>query len=164
MRLLRQVMPRFPHKGSVRMRTLGIDLGKVRIGVAVSDPGGLIASPIDVIPAQGHKKDAAAVAGLGVRLGAQEIVVGMPIRMDGTGGHAAESAGRFMDELRKLVDVEVVAWDERLTSAQANKLMISADASRRARKGAVDSMAAAIMLQSYLDRARHAKAIDVGQQ
>jgi putative Holliday junction resolvase len=142
------------------MRILGIDMGKVRIGVAVSDSDGLMALPMDTIQSMGHKKNAAAIAELQRKSEAGAVVVGMPIRLDGTGGPAAEFVGRFINELRSAVTVEVIPWDERLTSSQANKLMISADVSRKSRRGAVDSMAAAIMLQSYLDCERTMLAID----
>lgn len=133
------------------MRTLGIDMGKVRIGTSVSDPTGMVATPAPVIESKGHKKNALAVAELAKTVGAKLIVVGMPVRMDGTEGPAAESVRKFLEELKAVAETEVMTWDERLTSAQAQKLMISADVSRKGRKGAVDSMAAAIMLQSFLD-------------
>lgn len=133
------------------MRALGIDMGKVRIGTAVCDPAGIVATPAKVIESKGHKKNALAVAELADAIGAELIVVGMPVRMDGTEGPAAEFVKRFVDELRAVSKTVVLTWDERLTSAQAQKLMISADVSRKGRKEAVDSMAAAIMLQSFLD-------------
>lgn len=133
------------------MKALGIDLGKVRIGTAVGDDSGLIASPSEVIASKGHKANSRAVAELALKLDAKVIVVGLPIRMDGTEGPSAEFVRRFTDELRRATNIPVVEWDERLTSAQAQKLMISADVSRKGRKNAVDSMAAAIMLQSFLD-------------
>ncbi len=142
------------------MRILGIDMGKVRIGVALSDLEGLMALPMAAIQSLGHKKNAIAIAELQRKHEAEAVVVGMPIKLDGTGGLAAEFVGRFINELRPAVTVEVIPWDERLTSSQANKLMISADVSRKSRRSAVDSMAAAIMLQSYLDCERTRLAID----
>ena len=86
----------------------------------------------------------------------------MPVRMDGTEGPAAESVRKFLEELKAVAETEVMTWDERLTRAQAQKLMISADVSRKGRKGAVDGMAAAIMLQSFLDS--RSETIDIGWQ
>lgn len=136
------------------MKALGIDTGKVRIGTAVSDSAGLMALPCEIIESRGHKKNASSVALLAQKVEADVIVVGMPIKMDGTRGQAAEYVADFINELRAATEIEVAIWDERLTSAQAQKLMISADVSRKGRKAAVDCMAAAIMLQSYLDSAR----------
>lgn len=138
----------------MRMRVLGIDLGKVRIGTALSDYGGRMALPSVTLDAKGLSKNVAAVADLAAKSEAVLIVVGMPVRMDGTVGPAAEFTERFVQALKEGTDIEVETWDERLSSSQANKLMISADVSRKDRKGAVDSMAAAIMLQSYLDARR----------
>ncbi len=138
----------------MRMRVLGIDLGKVRIGTALSDYEGRMALPSVTLDAKGLAKNVAAVADLAQKSEATLIVVGMPVRMDGTAGPAAEFTERFVQALKEGTDIDVKTWDERLTSSQANKLMISADVSRKDRKGAVDSMAAAIMLQSYLDARR----------
>ncbi len=157
-RLLRQSVPGLPYKDSVSMRALGIDLGKVRIGTAVSDYDGRMALPSITIDARGLMKNVAAVLTLAEKSEATLIVVGMPVKMDGTLGPAAEFTQRFVQALREGTDIEVATWDERLTSSQANKLMVSADVSRKDRKGAVDSMAAAIMLQSYLDAARSGNA------
>lgn len=136
------------------MRVLGIDLGRVRIGTALSDYGGRMALPSVTLDAKGLSKNVAAVADLATKSEAVLIVVGMPVRMDGTVGPAAEFTERFVQALKEGTEIEVETWDERLSSSQANKLMISADVSRKDRKGAVDSMAAAIMLQSYLDARR----------
>lgn len=138
----------------MRMRVLGIDLGRVRIGTALSDYGGRMALPSVTLDAKGLSKNVAAVADLATKSEAVLIVVGMPVRMDGTVGPAAEFTERFVQALKEGTEIEVETWDERLSSSQANKLMISADVSRKDRKGAVDSMAAAIMLQSYLDARR----------
>ncbi|HOA15436.1 MAG TPA: Holliday junction resolvase RuvX [Bacillota bacterium] len=136
------------------MKALGVDMGKVRIGTAVSDPEGLMAMPCETIEYKGNAKSASAIAALADRLEADVIVVGMPLRMDGTRGPAAEFVEGFLTEMRSATSKAVLTWDERLTSAQAQKLMISADVSRKERKAAVDCMAAALMLQSYLDYAR----------
>lgn len=140
------------------MRVLGIDLGKVRIGTALSDYDGRMALPSVTLDAQGLMKNVAKVAALAVKSEASLIVVGMPVKMDATAGPAAEFTARFVQALKEGTDIEVATWDERLTSSQANKLLISADVSRKDRKGAVDSMAAAIMLQSYLDARRRSGA------
>lgn len=136
------------------MKALGVDMGKVRIGTAISDSGGLMAMPCEIIEYKGNTKSASAIAALADRTEADLIVVGMPIKMDGTKGPAAEFVEEFLDALRSATEKTVLTWDERLTSAQAQKLMISADVSRKGRKAAVDCMAAALMLQAYLDNAR----------
>ena len=136
------------------MKALGVDMGKVRIGTAVSDPEGLMAMPCETIEYKGNAKSSSAIAALADRLEADVIVVGMPLRMDGTRGPAAEFVEVFLTEMRSATSKAVLTWDERLTSAQAQKLMISADVSRKGRKAAVDCMAAALMLQSYLDYAK----------
>jgi putative Holliday junction resolvase len=135
------------------MRTLAIDHGTKRMGIAVSDDLGIIALPLEFIPAE-------PIAGVFVRLAElireKEIgllLVGMPRNMDGSYGPAAEKTRRFIDSLKAHVAIPVKTWDERLTSAQANRFLIEAGASREKRRGKVDQTAAAILLQSFLDNA-----------
>ena len=133
------------------MRTLGLDPGTKRIGVAMSDELGMIAQPLEFVPA--HPEE-----GVFVRLKeliqenqVSEIIVGMPRNMNGTMGPAAEKAQAFIEQIKKHVDTPVREWDERLTTAQAQRVLISAGTRRNKRKEKVDKMAAAILLQSYLD-------------
>ena len=133
------------------MRILGLDFGSERIGVALSDDLGMIAQPLEFIP--NHPP-----AGVWQRLNEilrdrpyETIVVGMPRNMDGSYGPAAEKVRQFIEQLEQEVAVPVRTWDERLSSAQANRVLIQANVSRKKRKSNVDKMAAAIILQAYLD-------------
>ncbi|MFH1826304.1 MAG: Holliday junction resolvase RuvX [bacterium] len=128
------------------MRTVGVDYGEKRIGVAVSDPLGMIAQPVAVA-----KDIKELVEVIGRYEDVQKIVVGLPKQMSGGLGIAAQKVLGFVQVLKSLVKAEVVTWDERLTTAEAQKGMIAAGLSRQDRKKVVDQSAAAIMLQSYLD-------------
>ena len=133
------------------MRILALDHGTKRIGLAISDETKLIAQPLEFIPAEPF---AAVVERLYELLRDNEvelILVGMPRNMDGSYGAAAFKVEEFVEELRSSVPVPVKTWDERLTSVQANRLLIQAEVRRAKRKEKVDKMAAAILLQSYLD-------------
>ncbi len=153
--LLRRSLPRLLHKGGLGGRSLvriGLDLGEARIGVAVSDELGLVASPRTVIHSKGWPSDIVRVSELVSEVGAGEVVVGLPRNMNGTLGPAAERVEEFCRRLREVVPVPVVTWDERLSTAQASRVLIEADLSRRRRRDVVDKTAAAIILQAYLDR------------
>jgi putative Holliday junction resolvase len=133
------------------MRYLGLDVGDVRIGVALSDETATIASGLDTIRRVGPRKDVKAVAGLVRSHEVAELVVGLPRRLDGELGPQAQKVLAFMDELRSAVKVPVVPWDERFTSAVANQVLIEADVSRKGRKAVVDKVSAILILQNYLD-------------
>jgi putative Holliday junction resolvase len=130
---------------------LGIDYGRKRIGAAVSDPGESIASPLSTIEASERACVIAAIKALASEYEAAEVVVGMPRSLNGSLGPMAEEAQNFVEELRGALDVPVRTWDERLTTAQAERAMINADMTRAKRKRKLDKVAAQIMLQSYLD-------------
>ena len=143
------------------MRTLALDLGSRRIGVAVSDSGGIMATPYSVIERSGDPgADRARVAAVVAEVGAGRVVVGLPLSMDGTVGPAAEAALAEAAALRELLGVPVDLQDERLTSVSANRSLVAAGVTGRRRSrvarraGAVDSTAAAIVLQSWLDTHR----------
>ena len=134
------------------MRILALDPGTKRVGVAISDELKLIAQPLEFIRAQPF---AALVERLQVLLAEKQvelILVGMPRNMDGTYGPAAAKTQEFVAALKEAVDVPIKTWDERLTSAQANRLLIQGNVRRDKRKEKVDQTAAAILLQSYLDQ------------
>ncbi len=140
------------------MRTLALDHGAKRIGVALSDELQLIAQPLEFIPAEPVE---GFLARLNVIIREKEvglILVGLPRNMDGSLGTAAEKVQEFIAMLQHAVAVPVQTWDERLTSVQANRLLIRGSVRRDKRKEKVDKMAAAILLQSYLD-SRNAGAI-----
>jgi putative holliday junction resolvase len=133
------------------MRILAIDHGSKRIGIAVSDELQMIAQPLEFIPAQPF---AAFLARLNELINDKEvesILVGLPRNMDGSYGPAAQKVQDFVEALKGAVGVPIKTWDERLTSAQANRVMIQGNVRRDKRKEKVDAMAAAILLQSYLD-------------
>ena len=131
-------------------RILSLDHGTVRIGVAISDDMLMIAQPEPFVPADPPE---AIETYIHQRWEGQLklILVGMPRNMDGSYGPAAEKVKAFVQRLQEKTDVPIRTWDERLTSAQANRVMIEADVRRDKRKQKVDSMSAAILLQSYLD-------------
>ena len=133
------------------MRILAIDPGTKRIGIAISDELKVIAQPLEYILAEPF---AAFLTRLGSLLREKEvslILVGMPRNMDGSYGPAALKVQSFIAALKEAVDVPIKTWDERLTSAQANRFLIQGNVRREKRKEKVDKMAAAILLQSYLD-------------
>ena len=136
------------------MRILALDLGDKRIGVAVSQLGGALALPDGVIT---RRNWAQVIAEIRARLDAVQadrIVVGLPLRMDGTEGPAAVAARKFVQRLQETVAVPVDVQDERLSTAEAERSLIAADMRRRRRRAVRDAVAAAIMLQTYLDRRR----------
>ncbi|MDP6667038.1 MAG: Holliday junction resolvase RuvX [Dehalococcoidia bacterium] len=132
---------------------IGVDYGEARIGLAVSDPTGTIATPIDAIEASGSD-DPANVARVAAELAATAIVVGLPLSLDGTHGPAARKATAFGNRLRKLTDLPVVLWDERMTTLEAHSLLRDAGKSptrsRGADRGKIDSASAAIILDAYI--------------
>lgn len=133
------------------MRILALDPGTQRIGVALSDELGVIAQPIGYWPAQ---PAAAFIEKLNQWVQSKSIglvLVGYPRNMDGTVGAAARQTDQFIERLRASLPVPVRPWDERLTTVQANRLMIESGVRRKRRKEKVDSLAAALLLQSYLD-------------
>lgn len=132
-------------------RILALDPGTKRIGVALSDELGWTARPLETFERKSLDADVAYVGELVRRHEVREIVIGMPVRLDGTPGPAAQAAQQFRDALQAAVGVPVVAWDERLTTKAAEQMLIEADVSRKKRKGAVDRVAAALLLKSYLE-------------
>lgn len=137
-------------------RIMALDPGEKRMGVAMSDEMGLIAQPLETHACSSPDKVVAHVQGLVEAHGVIEVVVGLPVRLNGEPGPAAERVRGFIGRLEQVLDVPVVPWDERLTSKAAERMLIQANVSRSKRKGIVDRVAAAVLLQSYLDRrARH---------
>lgn len=139
------------------MRTLGVDLGDVRIGLAVSDPGGLVATPLETIPA-GDASDAEALgrrlAGIAEREGAERVVIGLPRALSGREGQPAQHARAVAEHVAAVGDVDVELWDERFTTVEAERSMIEGGTGRRERRQAVDRVAATLILQAYLDAQR----------
>lgn len=132
-------------------RILGIDLGERRIGVAISTPEGGLAVPLRIIDAQDETSDIARIVDLARDEDAGAIVVGHPISLSGSRGPQAQRVEAFAERLAGASGMPVELWDERLTSKQAER---TAPGARSAPRAPADDIAAAIMLQSYLDRRR----------
>ena len=133
------------------MRILALDHGTRRVGVAVSDETKTIAQPLEYIPAEPFADFLARLKRTLVEKEVDLILIGMPRNMDGSYGPAAQKVNTFVGVLKSAITVPIKLWDERLTSSQANKLLIQGGVRRDQRKEKVDKMAAAILLQSYLD-------------
>ena len=133
----------------------GLDLGEKTIGVAVSDIGLMIASPLSLIRRVKFTADAEALLKLMESRGAGGVVIGLPVNMDGTEGPRCQSVRAFGRHLLRLRELPIAFWDERLSSAAVNRMLISeADATRARRAEVVDKAAAAWILQGALDRLR----------
>jgi len=133
------------------MRILGLDVGNKRIGVALSDPGGLIAQPCLVITRRGLDADVAEVLKAATLNDVEKIVVGLPYSLDGTLGPQGEKVLKFIEALKKATSLDIETWDERFSTAAVERTLIEGDVSRADRKGVVDKVAAAFILQGYLD-------------
>jgi putative Holliday junction resolvase len=128
-----------------------LDVGSKRIGVAVSDPLGFTAQGLETIQRQNKRLDFECLEKLVRQYDVSEIVVGFPLRMSGAEGIQAEKMQRFAEELRQRVQLPVHLWDERLSSAQANRLLRETDMSIKRRGQVVDQMAAVLILQSWME-------------
>jgi putative Holliday junction resolvase len=133
------------------MRFLGLDVGDRTIGVALSDESATIASGLETYRRVGPKKDLKAVQELVRRHGVGEVVVGLPLSLDGSTGPQALKVLAFIEALRPVVRIPVVPWDERFTTVAAQQALIEADVSRKGRRAVVDKVAAILILQNYLD-------------
>ena len=132
------------------MAILGLDVGEKRIGVALAD--GLLAIPLSVIDRTGEAADIEQLLALAREYGSERIVVGLPRSMNGSIGRQAEEVLAFSGALAQHVDIPVDTWDERLSTVAAERLLTDTGMKREKRKGKRDAMAAAIILQAYLDR------------
>lgn len=133
------------------MRYMGLDYGDRQIGVAVSDELGWTAQGLTVLRNSGDERVLRDIAKLVQEWNVSDIVVGLPKNMNGSIGPRGELAMEFAEELRKAVPCPVHLWDERLTTKSAERTLIEADLSRKKRKGVVDRIAAALILQNYMD-------------
>ena len=136
------------------MRVLAVDLGSKRVGLARSDETATIAEPHGVISATPAETLPARLAAAAREIEAGEIVVGLPRRLDGSSGPEAAAARQVAEALRAASGLRVELLDERLSTAQAERALIAGDASRSRRRQVVDSVAAALILQTYLERRR----------
>ncbi len=139
-------------------RIMALDVGEVTLGVAISDSLGLTAQPITTIRRRNLKADFAAITDLVSKNGVELMVVGLPLKLSGEEGTAAESVRSFAGKLSGAAGIPVVPWDERLTTVQAERSLLEGNVSRRKRREVINQIAAAIILQSYLDSHRRAEA------
>lgn len=137
------------------MRVLALDAGEKRIGVAVSDPLGIIAQGVTVITRRDPETDLNEIKRIIEEYKADSVVIGMPINMDGTKGKSAEKVNEFVEVLKGRLSIPVYTYDERLSTKESEKFLISADVSRKKRKQVIDKMAAQLILESYLERLKH---------
>ncbi|HEX7168472.1 MAG TPA: Holliday junction resolvase RuvX [Acidimicrobiales bacterium] len=141
--------------GARQGRVIGIDLGSKRIGVAISDSDGAMALPYDVVHRSGDRaKDHRAVAALAEEAGAVMVVVGLPLSLDGGVGPAAQAALDEAGEMRATLGLPVETFDERLTTVSADRSLVQMKMRADARRRVVDKVAAAVMLQAWLDSRR----------
>lgn len=144
-----------PPDESAKHRILGLDVGARRIGIAVSDPLGITAQGLDTLHRKNKKYDFSYLHRLIREYEVKEIVVGLPLRMSGAEGAQAVKIQAFAEDLRKHFKLPVHLWDERLTSAEANRLLRETELSIEKRGQAVDRMAAVLILQSWMDGRCH---------
>ena len=132
-------------------RILALDYGTKRIGVALSDEMGWTAQPLETYERRTLDQDIAHIQDLVRTHEVGRVVLGLPLRLGGEEGPAVQAVHQFLEPLAEALPVPVVTWDERLTTVEAEELLIAADVSRKKRKGTVDRIAAAFLLQSYLE-------------
>ena len=133
-------------------RAVALDIGTRRVGVAVSDSGGPVATPYEVVPRSGDRsRDHGRIAALVGEAEAGIVVVGLPLSLDGSIGPAARAVLDEVDELRAALPVPVVTWDERLSTVEAERSLRAMGVRRGHRRQVVDQVAATVILQSWLD-------------
>lgn len=133
---------------------MALDIGQKRTGVALCDESRLIASPYATVDSQNRKTWVEAIALIAREEEVGAIVVGMPLNQHGEEGEDAKNIRKFIALLQERVALPVIEWDERFSTVQAEKTLLSADVSRKKRKEVIDKVVAAILLQSYLDSLR----------
>ncbi len=133
------------------MRTLGLDYGTKRIGVALSAPWGTMAHPLDTIMVRADDGHFNEINKLIKEYDVERVVVGMPYNMDGTVGESGERALAFAEKVREVSGLEVVMWDERLTTSEAHSMMIDMNVKGKKRRQVVDKIAASLILSGYLE-------------
>jgi putative holliday junction resolvase len=138
----------------VLMRAMGLDVGTKTVGVAISDELGLTAQGVPTVRRQNLKQDLAALATLAEEHGVTVVVVGLPLNMDGSEGPRAEASRAFGALVTERLGLPVEYWDERLTTVEAQRVLLAADVSRQKRKQVIDQLAAGLILQGWLDARR----------
>jgi len=130
---------------------MGLDVGDKTIGIALSDELGLTAQPYETLRRKGEAQDLRAIRTVLDEWGICSVIVGLPRNMDGTLGRQARKVTAFSEKIESVLGVPVIHWDERLSTVVAERILIQADLSRAKRKKHVDKIAAAVILQGYLD-------------
>jgi putative Holliday junction resolvase len=142
------------------MRLLGLDLGRKTIGLALCDEGGVVATPLRTLARVGGQRDLDAVAEAAREAGAGALVLGLPLELSGREGEAARRVRRFGEALAAHLGCAVHYWDERFSTAHAERALLEGDLRRAERKRVINHVAAALILQSYLDAARAREAVE----
>ena len=132
-------------------RILALDYGSKRMGVALSDELGWTAQPLETYERRTLDRDIAHIQALVQSHEVGQVLIGLPLRLNGEEGPAVQAVRRFIEHLAPALSVPIITWDERMTTCAAEDLLIAADVSRKKRKGVVDRVAAAILLQGYLE-------------
>jgi putative holliday junction resolvase len=135
-------------------RVLGVDYGRARIGLAISDELGMLAHPLETIPAKNLESAAKRVAEIAREKEVERVVLGMPKHMNGAVGTAAEEVQAFANKLRPLLRCELLMWDERLTTTAAHRALRDSGRKTKQTRAIIDQVAAQMILQGYLDRAQ----------
>jgi len=135
-------------------RILGLDYGRRRIGIAVSDPMGLIAQPVKTLSILTWEDAVEEISALVEKFEADRIVLGLPLTLRGEIGEMAKEVKRFGETVSRVIDIPILFWDERLTSVQAQRIIIDMNGKIGRKKEKIDRMASVLMLQNYLDYQR----------
>jgi putative holliday junction resolvase len=133
------------------LRILGLDIGSKRIGIAISDELGFTAQGLETLDSKGSENDVNNIVKIVEKYGVTEIVVGMPYNMNGTEGPQVKKVREFMERMGQRMEVPLREWDERLSTAGAERILLEADLSRAKRRKVIDKLAAVLILQGYLD-------------
>ncbi len=146
------MLPNSVHDVKRPGRVIGVDLGTKRIGIATSDTSGTLASPLTVLLRSGNQqRDHRAINDLVVEYEAEQVIVGLPLSLDGSVGRAAQSALDEIRQMAKSISVPIQAWDERLSTVTAHEKLMEQRMRAEARRRIVDKIAAAVLLQGWLD-------------
>jgi putative Holliday junction resolvase len=149
------------------VRALGLDVGERRVGIAISDPTGTVVRPLQTLIRGARAEDFAAIAALVAEHHVELVVVGQPLSLDGSEGPQARRIARYAQRLADQLPVPIVFWDERYTTVAAEEIMLQNRSKRRRRQsraeGEVDAIAAAVILQSYLDSQERGSGAESGE-
>lgn len=133
------------------MRAMGLDVGTKTVGVAVADELGITAQGVTTLRRSGIKKDLEALRALCEEYGVGQLIVGLPLNMDGSEGPRAQASRKFAETASQALGIPHLLWDERLTTVAAQRVLLEADVSRQKRREVIDQLAASLILQGWLD-------------